>query len=179
MLTNDYDCGRLSAAHLAESNCKNPVFLSASATLPMCKKRSEGFVEGLKISGLWSANVDPIVICNGSDAENYWQITTIISGPDRPDGIVASVEKLGMQVYLACQETGTQIPKQLKVIAFSTVETAPILNPSLTTITQPAFNIGKTAAEILFKAIEKPNYHYANERIVLPSQLVKRNSTGI
>ncbi len=179
VLTNDFECGRLAAEHLAESYCKKPVFLSASGTLPMCNKRAQGFVEGLKIANLWSAVVDPILICNGSDAENYQQITAIISGPDRPDGIVTSVEKLGMQVYLACQERGIQIPEQIKVIAFSTVETAPILNPSLTTITQPAFNIGRTAAEILFKAIDKPNYNYAKECIVLPSQLVKRNSTGI
>ena len=173
VLTNDFECGKISAEHLIESNCKKPVFLSASTTLPMCKKRAEGFLEGLKNTPVSTDIENKIISCNGSDSENYQRILELISGKDQPDGIVASVEKLGLQVYLACQQTGIKIPEQIKVIAFSTNDTAPILNPSLTTITQPAFTIGKTAAEILFKAIDKPNYSYINERIVVPSQLIK------
>ena len=179
VLTNDFECGKISAEHLIETHCKKPVFLSASTSLPMCTKRSEGFLEGLKKTAATTGVAEPVILCNGSDEENYQKIIQLITGPDVPDGIVASVEKLGMQVYLACQQTGIKIPGQIKVIAFSTNDTAPILNPSLTTITQPAFNIGKAAAEILFKAIDKPNYSYTNERLVVPSQLVKRDSTRL
>jgi len=58
-------------------------------------------------------------------------------------------------------------------MAFSTLETAPILNPSLTTIKQPAFDIGKTAAEILFKGIDKSNFDHSRELVILPSYELK------
>jgi LacI family transcriptional regulator len=49
------------------------------------------------------------------------------------------------------------IPKDLKIIGFSNLYTAALLNPALTTVTQPAFEIGKQAATILHKMIEKKN----------------------
>lgn len=178
VLTNDFECGKISAEHLVESGCKKPVFLSASSTLPMCKKRAAGFLEGVQASAHRPNTSDPIIILDGTDPDNFTSIIELISAHDRPDGIVASVEKLGMQLYLACQKTGIKIPEQIKVITFSSNDTAPILNPSLTTITQPAFDMGKAAAEILFKAVDKPNYSYTKECVVVPSQLVKRGSTA-
>jgi LacI family transcriptional regulator len=69
------------------------------------------------------------------------------------------------------------IPDELMMVAFSTVETAPILNPSLTTIVQPAFDIGKTAAELLFKKIEKKRFILSDEIVTLPSVLIERVSS--
>ncbi len=177
VLTNDYECGFIAAEHLVKKNCKKPVFLTASCFLPMCNKRANGFLEGLKTHGMEGGRSDQIINLTGTDSENFEQISKLVNSPNPPDAVVASVEKLAMQVYLACHQSGIRIPHQLKVLAFSTVETAPILNPSLTTITQPAFDIGKTAAEILFKGIEKPSFDIKSETIYLPSQLIEREST--
>ena len=102
----------------------------------------------------------------------------IFQSDKRPDGIIASVEKLTTPVYIACKELQINIPRELKIISFSNSEAAPILNPSLTTITQPAFEMGKKAALILFKAIDKKNYKMPNENIVISSSLIIRESTG-
>lgn len=107
----------------------------------------------------------------------YSKIEQLLTSENRPDGIVASVERLAMSVYLICHQTNIVIPDQLKVVVFSTLETAPILDPPLTTITQPAFEIGKTAAELLFKGIEKKNYKLSDEIIVLRSSLIERSSS--
>ena len=79
---------------------------------------------------------------------------------------------------MASQELDIEIPGELKVLAFSNIETASILNPPLSTITQPAFEIGKTAATILFKGIEKKHFKLENEKIIIPSILIERKSTG-
>ena len=60
---------------------------------------------------------------------------------------------------------------------FSTLETAPILDPPLTTISQPAFDMGKTAAELLFKGIEKKKYTLQDAVVMLPSVLIERMSS--
>jgi len=57
-------------------------------------------------------------------------IKKILAAKIKPDGILASVEKIAIQIYMASQETEHAIPEELKVIAFSTLETASILNPS-------------------------------------------------
>ena len=63
------------------------------------------------------------------------------------------------------------------MVAFSNLQTAELLNPSLTTITQPAFDMGKRAATWLFKILKTKNYVPAKECVVLPSVLEIRNST--
>jgi len=87
------------------------------------------------------------------------------------------VEKLTTPVYKACLDLKLEIPADVKILCFSNLETAEILNPSLTTITQPAFEMGKTAATLLFNALEKTNFELTKESQVIPSMLVIRCST--
>jgi LacI family transcriptional regulator len=84
---------------------------------------------------------------------------------------------LAIAVYEICEELKLDIPKKIKVITFSNSYMAPLLNPSLTTITQPAYEIGREAAAILFKLIEKKGHHFLTEKTVLNSTLIERNST--
>jgi LacI family transcriptional regulator len=67
----------------------------------------------------------------------------------------------------------------LKVICFSNLATADFLNPPLTTITQPANEMGATAASQLFKYLEKKEKgaEITNENIVIKSALTVRGST--
>ncbi|MEO8414298.1 MAG: substrate-binding domain-containing protein [Ginsengibacter sp.] len=177
VLTNDFESGYLAASHIIMNGCTNPVFLSISSSLSICNKRAEGFKEALREKKIITSN-EPVIICGGTNVKVYSQIKNLLTGKNRPNGIVASVERLAIIVYLVSHEIGIAIPNELKVVEFSTMETAPILNPPLTTITQPAFEIGKTAAELLFKGIEKKAYDLAGEMVVLPSVLIKRTSSS-
>lgn len=176
VVTNDFESGYLSATHLIERGCENPVFLSISSNLSICNKRAEGFKAALKDKGR-SYPARAVIECKPANSEMHLQIKKLLSRNNRPDGIVASVERLAMSLYLITQEMKISIPNELKMVAFSTVETAPILNPSLTTIVQPAFDIGKTAAELLFKRIEKKRNIPFDETVILPSQLIERTSS--
>jgi len=177
VITNDFECGYIATKLLLDKGCKRPVFFSHSASLQICKKRAEGFRLALKKEGY---NKKDIQIVYGTDNEkdNDTLIKKSLSAKKRPDAILASVEKLAIQVYMASQELDIEIPGELKVLAFSNIETASILNPPLSTITQPAFEIGKTAATILFKGIEKKHFKLENEKIIIPSVLIERKSTG-
>ncbi|MNR57603.1 HTH-type transcriptional repressor CytR [compost metagenome] len=75
-------------------------------------------------------------------------------------------------------ELGLRIPDDIKVVSFSNDSNVAILNPSLTTITLPAFEMGELAATILFKALKKKDLVLSEESRVVPSQLFVRNSTS-
>ncbi len=47
----------------------------------------------------------------------------------------------------------------------------------MTTITQPAFEMGREAAAILFKLVEKKGHHFLLEKTIVNSALIVRNST--
>ncbi len=176
VITNDFDCGYQSAKLLLQRGCKNLKFLSISQSLPICTKRGGGFLDAMIEAGKPFPEKS-VFYCNGNNEQAYAQIKKLLKSKPRVDGIVASVERLAIQVYLVCKEMNIKIPKDLKVIAFSTVETAPILNPPLSTVTQPAYEIGKSAAEILFTLMAGKDYGYSKKPVVLPSQIIERDST--
>jgi LacI family transcriptional regulator len=95
----------------------------------------------------------------------------------KPDGIFAAVERYAIICYELCEELGLNIPKDVKVISFSNLQTASLLNPSMSTITQPAFDIGREAAAMLLKKLEKKNFQLKDENIVFESKLIVRKST--
>lgn len=101
----------------------------------------------------------------------------MLSKKKRLSGVIATVEKLTTSLYMACKELNIAIPDDIKVISFSNQASADILDPSLTTITQPAFEMGSKAAAILFKVLEKNNIILKNESTVIPSVLVIRKSS--
>jgi LacI family transcriptional regulator len=120
-----------------------------------------------------------IIQCSNDDHFNRNQLKKLLVRKMRPDGVFASVEKLAIATYEVCNELGLRIPEDVKVISFSNLQTAALLNPSLTTITQPAFEMGREAASILFRLIEKKGSNFILDKTVLKSTLVERNSTRI
>lgn len=80
-------------------------------------------------------------------------------------------------MYVVCKKAGIQLPDDLRLIGFTNLTASPILNLSLTTITQPAFEIGNKAAALLFKGIEKSSFDLSRESWVIPSLLQPRDST--
>ena len=174
--TDDYNSSFRAIDHLVENGCKRIAFLAISHNLSISNKRMNGYLDALKKHGL-KHDENLIIQCNNEEEKNQQQIRKLLRKKNRPDGIFASVEKLAINSYEICEELKLNIPRDIKIISFSNLQAAALLNPSLTTITQPAYEIGHEAASILFKLIEKKGYNYLLEKTILKSTLIPRNST--
>lgn len=174
--TDDYESGFKATEHLIKAGCKKIACLSLSSLLSITHKRMHGYRDALKKHKL---KEDPkmIIECTNDNTHNLDVIKKLLSRKDRPDGIFATVEKLAISTYYVCNEIKLKIPQQLKVISFSNLRTASLLAPSLTTITQPAFEIGKESASLLFRMIEKKTFGNRIDKLVLKSSLIERNSS--
>jgi len=175
--TNDYESSYQATQHLYQQGCCNMVYLSVSKQLTINYRRMEGFRDCLRHYGL-PFTTHNIVDCSNDLAKNELLVRKLFIRKHPPDGIVAGVEKLIAPVYTVCHAKAIAIPAAVKVVSFSNLPYAAILNPALTTVTQPAFEMGQQAAILLFKAIEKKQSPGKMENIVLPSSLYIRNSTG-
>lgn len=174
--TDDFTSGFNATEHLIQNGCKDIAYLSLSENLSIDNKRKQGYFEALNKHDI-KINNERIIRCHGDEKNNYKQIKALLQGKNRPDGIFASVEKLAITSYIVCEDLKLKIPDKVKIICFSNLTTAPLLNPSLTTITQPAFEMGKQAALFLFKYLDKKRTLIPNENIIIKSELIKRNST--
>lgn len=174
--TDDYHSGMKGTEHLIEKGCSRIAFLSIYRNLSITSKRANGYIEALNNHGIkFRSNL--LLSLNGDEENTKELIRKLLKRKNRPDGIFSSVEKLAIICYGICEELALKIPEDIKIISFSNLQAAAQLNPSLTTITQPAFEIGREATDILFRLIEKRGHNFLLERTVIKSSLVERNST--
>ena len=176
VITDDFESSYNATSYLLNTGCKRIAFLSTSGNLSINSKRMEGYRQALSDSGIKKV-ADRIVSCNSDNDGNYNIIRGLLRKKDRPDGLIASVEKLTTPIYLACRDLDLTIPNKIKVVSFTNLHAALILTPTLTTVTQPAFEMGNAAATILFKSLEKKNYNLKKEITIIPSILNIRKST--
>ena len=176
VMTNDYESGFVATEHLVKAGCRNIAHLTISMSLSISHKRQEGYINSLR---RWDLPCDQemIIHCGSNEEESYRLIRKLFLSDKRPDGVFASVEKLAVQTYYVCRELGLRIPEDVKVISFSNLVTASLLNPSLTTIAQPAYDMGKEAATMLFRRLEKKYIVVPDDQVMLPAKLEVRNST--
>lgn len=175
IVTDDFESSYNATCHLIKNGCKRISYLSTSSALSINNKRMEGYKQALADNGI-KKGADNIISCTSDSKGNYKIIRELLKKKNRPDGLIASVEKLTTPVYLACDDLKLSIPRQIKIITFTNLQAALILKPTLTTVTQPAFEMGKAAAAVLFRSLEKSNYNFKKEISIIPSVLNIRDS---
>jgi len=173
VMTNDYGSSFEATMHLIDAGCRDIAFLVTNKQLSIGKMRMQGYLDALKHAGLPFRD-ELIIDCTNDDARNYIILTNAFKTLTI-DGVFASVERLAFATYSVCHDMGINIPGQVKVISFSSLEIASLLNPALTTITQPAYEMGMEAASLLFKMLEQDGP--VNDQVVLNSRIINRSST--
>ncbi len=176
--TDDYDSAFMGAEHLIKNGIRDIAFLSISKSLSISNERAQGYLDALKKHKI-TLYKKHIIFCDGNRTANKNAIKKVLQQKNKPAALFACVEELAILCYEVCEELALNIPSDIKIISYSNLKTAGILNPSLTTITQPAYEIGREAAGILFKLIDKECTPAAGENIVLKSTLIVRDSTKV
>ncbi|MDN3670650.1 LacI family DNA-binding transcriptional regulator [Echinicola jeungdonensis] len=177
-ITNDYESGFKATEHLIEQGCKRIAFLLLSNEISIGKQRLRGYKDSLGFHGL-EVEEKLILKCGSTDSENADAIRQLLNAPDRPQGILSSVEKLAISTYYISRDLCLGIPEDIKLASFSNLKIADLLNPGLTTIAQPALEIGQEAAKLLMTKLTKKNTpDFADQTITIPSVLEVRGSSG-
>lgn len=173
--TDDAKAAFKATEHLLKSGCRKIVFLSMAGGLSISSRRISGYIKALAKYGL--ANNEIIVECGSDDEINRRKIRELLESEQKPDSILASVEKFAINTYEVCRELRLSIPHQLKIISFSNLSAAALFDPPLSTIVQPAYEIGREAAGILFKIVEKKTLLPNEKKVTIPSYIIERRST--
>lgn len=173
--TNDYEASFAATEHLIETGCKKIAYLVINKSISIGKVRMQGYIDALEKYGI-PYNDDLIVDCVQDEKINYSIIKNMIE-EIKPDGIFSSVERLAFATYYVCNDLNVSIPGDIKIISFSSLGIAPLLGPALSTITQPAYEMGIKAATLLFDELENKNPPTQKRQHVLKSKLFIRKSS--
>ncbi|KLT67454.1 LacI family DNA-binding transcriptional regulator [Pedobacter sp. BMA] len=173
--TDDYQISFEATTHLIQCGCKKIAYLYGLDQLPAGRARFMGYTDALHANGL-EPREELIVKYQPEEEVNLKQIKQLFQD-QQPDALFSSIEEFIIPAYSACIDLKLNIPEDVKILSFSNMSSARLLHPSLTTITQPAFEIGNEAAKCLFKILNKKGIDDERD-VVLKSVLIKRASTG-
>jgi LacI family transcriptional regulator len=176
IMTNDAEMAFKATEHLLRRGCRNIAYLGMAGNLSISSRRKAGYLTALE---KYKVAAPPQVIeLTAKDYINREILKELFQKQPRTDGIFAAIEKFAVNTYEVCKELKLQIPHDVKVISFSNLQAAALFDPALSTIIQPAYDIGREAANILFKIIDKKMLMPYEKKMILPSQLIERASTA-
>lgn len=174
--SDDEDASYRATELLIKRGCRKIAFLTLSDNLSISKRRQLGYQRALNKHHL--LNCHQVIECCGVDDYNREKIRRLLLSEEKPDGIFAATEKFAVNTYEVCNEIKISIPSKLKVISFSNLSAAALFDPPLSTIIQPSYEIGKKAADVLFKIIEKKVLLPNDKKVTISSTIVERKSTA-
>jgi LacI family transcriptional regulator len=174
--TNDYDSSFAATEHLIRAGCHSVAYLVVNKSISIGKTRMQGYIDALEKYDIPFRD-ELIIDCSNDEKVNYNILSKALK-EIKPDGVFSSVERLAFATYYVCNDLNIRIPEDLKVISFSSLQLAPLLSPPLSTITQPAFELGFKAATLFFEALENKDTSITKKHHVLKSKLFIRRSSG-
>src|SRR5690606_9550928 len=99
----------------------------------------------------------------------------LLDGIDPPDAIFAVNDRKAIGCMLTLKKNNIRIGSEIGVVGFTNDPIASIISPTLTTVAEPAFDIGRISCELLLKHIHKSSF--ASQEVVLPGELIIRESS--
>jgi DNA-binding LacI/PurR family transcriptional regulator len=173
----DDEKGALNAVeHLIEKGYKKIAHIAGPQELDICKKRLNGYSSALRAAG-FSPEHEMIIYGGMQEVDGYNCIENLLTNKNVPDAVFCINDPVAIGAYQRIVQAGLRIPDDIGIVGFSNNKITTLVNPQLTTVEQPSYEMGRKAAEILIGMIENTVKNNQFETIVLNSSLIVRGST--
>jgi DNA-binding LacI/PurR family transcriptional regulator len=160
--------------HLHKNGYRRIAYISGPDHLNISMERTLGYLSGLESCGL-EFQPELLEKCNLCSGDAIEATARLLSLPERPDAIFGINDTVAFAAMKEIKRQGYRIPEDVALVGFTDEFHSTVVDPALTSITHPTFEMGKEAARLFFKQIEyqetKP------EQVVLNAQMVIRKSS--
>jgi LacI family transcriptional regulator len=175
VVTNDEGGAFIATEHLINIRCKKIAHFSAPQNLLIGQGRLAGYLRALK---QYHIPYDPNLVVHCDTRELAIEKTSdfIKRFPD-VDGIFAVNDSTAITVMQMLQKMGKKVPSEIAVIGFGDGPNALITSPTLSTVEQKGYEIGKEAIQLLLHKIENETVADSFQTKVITPTLIQREST--
>ncbi|GAA2213733.1 LacI family DNA-binding transcriptional regulator [Nonomuraea monospora] len=106
----------------------------------------------------------------------YDAMAALLSSPARPDAVFVASNLMAVGALRCLADRGVEVPGEVGLVGFDEIPWADLVRPSLTTVAQPTYELGRMAARLLADRITAPAARPAT--VVLPTELRPRRSSA-
>ncbi|MBL7732781.1 MAG: LacI family DNA-binding transcriptional regulator [Chitinophagaceae bacterium] len=179
VIVDNYKGAYDATLHLVQNGYRRIANMVNAAGLSISKERLAGYRAALEDSGL-VVNENHIKYCQHGGmivAEVEDALNELLAEGERPDAIIASADKLTTNCLRLLKAKGLKVPDDMGLIGFSNTDLTELLDPPLSVIKQPAFEMGEIATGLLLQLIESKRPVTDFETRVLGTELIIRGSS--
>jgi DNA-binding LacI/PurR family transcriptional regulator len=174
VIIDDYTSSLNAVTYLIGKGYKKIAHFAGPKGLEICIKRWRGYVDALTKGGL--NIIDGLVQYGGlHEQDGYNSMDALLKEGKIPDAIFAVNDPVAIGAFQRIGEAKLRIPEDVAIIGISNNKIASLVNPQLTTINQPSFEMGRKAAEILISIIKDGTVD--PKTLILDTELIIRGST--
>jgi LacI family transcriptional regulator len=174
VVVNNRGGARAGVAHLIEHGHQRIAFLGLNKALYTMQARYAGYREAMAKAGL---QPESYVECT-SEEETVTTVHSLLTESKPPTALFAANNLTMRYILHASNVLKIEIPAQIALAGFDDFDIADVLQPALTVVRQPVYQIGEMAANLLFQRISRGEYPTKGHRVVMPVELVIRRSCG-
>lgn len=179
VIVDNYKGAYDATLHLIRNGYRNIATLSNAPVLSISRERLAGYKAALQDNGL-GVKDEMIKYClhGGMILEEVeTAMNELLSLKKKPDAIIAAADKLTTGCLRIMKAKGLKVPDDIALVGFSNTDLTDLMDPPLSVIRQPAFEMGEIATELLLQLIESKRPVTDFETRVLSTELLVRDST--
>jgi LacI family transcriptional regulator len=174
VLQDDYQGAFNATQHLIQQGFKRLAHFGGPLILENARLRVKGFRDALEQNDL-PINPKYIIHSGISQDDGVRDVSKLLGLKSLPDAIFCYSDRKAIGVMLALKRYGYRIPRDIAIASFMNAPVSEVVEPSLTTVEQAAYEIGAKSCQLLLQQIAKPDMEL--QTILMPSKLIIRESS--
>jgi LacI family transcriptional regulator len=176
VVVDDYKGAYELVCHLINRGYRRIAHIGGPDNISIGRQRRQGYMDALRDHGI---SFDPELLVEGGfgQKDGTTGITKLLQLLTRPDAVFAVNDPVALGTFIVLKEKGIDIPGEIALAGFSNNPLSSVIEPTLTTVDQGAYTIGRTAAELLLEQIRQGHRSEEPITMVQKTKLIVRNST--
>lgn len=174
VLLDNVDAGYRLTMHLLENGYRRIGALCGDMSTTG-RERYAGYEKALYTQGL-TPNIEHVKYVQPKIEAGYAATLKMLDTSPAPDALLTTNSLLAAGALQAMRERGLVIPDDIALVTFDETTWAALVQPAITLIAQPTYEIGKTATELLLQRIADPSR--STRQVMLKGQLLVRGSSA-
>ena len=164
-------------SHLISIGKKDIYLFSMKKDYTYSTLRREGLIEAMKDNGLEFKRENEVLLDELSIKEAQKHMNIILNNREVKNiGIFAVSDVIAIGVIKALNSKNIKIPQEAAIVGFDNIDFSAVIEPSLTTVSQPGYELGVESVKSLMRKITGENNN--PEKIILDYELIVRETTN-
>ncbi|MFI0938473.1 LacI family DNA-binding transcriptional regulator [Streptomyces sp. NPDC021020] len=174
---DDVTGGALAGRHLVGAGHRRIAYISGPPNLQQVRDRRIGLLQALAEGGLGPESLLEIQASRLDVAAGRDAASRLLGVAERPTAVFCANDLLALGVLQVVYAAGIAVPRDLAIVGYDDIEFAAAAVVPLTSVRQPAAEMGRLAAELLMEETGPDAAQHRHQQRVLMPELVVRGSS--